>query len=160
MHAHASTGMFDLNATKITIRAMRRRRQGQLSSPVFGAKKQKCLTAHTTENWRNSIALYETVKLFDIGWIVIEKSRPEHDPKWTRLCDLLPTESSWRRHLQSKCKDHRGYAALAFKVAIFNCFSYFPKNHSVTVKSVTAAVVWMRFAADWMEQMTSFPARV
>ena len=30
-----------------------------------------------------------------IGWIVIEKSRTEHDPKFTRLYDLLPTGSSF-----------------------------------------------------------------
>ena len=35
----------------------------------------------------------KTVNRFEIGWTVGEKSRPEHDPNRSRLCDLLPTEA-------------------------------------------------------------------
>ena len=41
-------------------------------------------------------------------WAVIEKSRPEYDPKLTRLCELLPTESRLWRRFRSKYKDYLG----------------------------------------------------
>ena len=49
---------------------------------------------------------HKTVNLFRIGWTVIEKSRPEYDPKWTRLCDLLPT-----RRIAHHWGRGRGYLA-------------------------------------------------
>ena len=63
-------------------------------------------TASHNKRWSPWITLSKTVNLFEIGWTVIEKSRPEHDPKWTRLCDLLPTGSRLWHHFQSKCKHY------------------------------------------------------
>ena len=52
-----------------------------------------------SSKWRMWITISKTVNLF-----IIEKSRPKHDPKRTRLCDLLPTGSTcrWWRGLNSK----------------------------------------------------------
>ena len=47
---------------------------------------------HNSE-WRTLTIIYTTANRLEIGWVVIEKSRPERDPKLTRLCDLLPTRS-------------------------------------------------------------------
>ena len=53
--------------------------------PIFGAKKQKCMVSYHNE----ALESLFTKKLFEIGSAAIKKSRPEHDPKLTRLCDLL-----------------------------------------------------------------------
>ena len=52
--------------------------------------------------------LSKTVNLVEIDWYFIEKSRPEHDPKRTRLGALLPNRGRRWRHFRSKCKDFRG----------------------------------------------------
>ena len=65
------------------------------------------------EIWRHW--LLRVGSYFGIGWTTIEKSRPELDPKWIRLCNLLPTGSSWWwRHLRWKCKDYRGLWCVKF----------------------------------------------
>ena len=67
-----------------------------------------------------------------IGWAVIEKSRPERDPKLTRLCDFPPTACRLWRHVQSKCKDYRGLCRDTFEVASSNSLRDIKKNHFVT----------------------------
>ena len=58
------------------------------------------------KKWRTWINLSKNVT-FSKSVEPLEKSRPERDPKWTRLCDLLPAESDWWRHFQLKHKDYR-----------------------------------------------------
>ena len=64
---------------------------------------------------------------------------PEHDPKFTRLYDLLPTGSSLWRHFRSKCKDSRRLPCSKSEVASSSSFRDIQKNHFVT-----AAEVWWR----------------
>ena len=81
----------------------RKRRQVHLS-PHFGgqgAKMSKRLHKKKRSPW---ITVSKTANVFRIGWNIIEKSRSELDPKWTRLRDLVPTRSSWWRHFRWKCK--------------------------------------------------------
>ena len=52
-------------------------------APSFGgqgAKMSKILYKRKCTTW---ITVSKTVNLFRIGWTIIEKSRPEHDKKWT-----------------------------------------------------------------------------
>ena len=63
---------------------------------------------HAAQNWNIWITLSKTVNLFEIDWTIIEKSRPENDPKLTRLCDLLPSRSRLWCNFRSNCKDYRG----------------------------------------------------
>ena len=65
---------------------------------------------------------FQNCNLFRIGWTIIEKSRPEHDPKFTRLYDLLATGSSLWLHFQSKCKEYRGLPCGKFEVASSDSF--------------------------------------
>ena len=72
--------------------------------PHFGVKQQK----HLIDEMKPlTLTVSKIVNFFRIGWTVIEKSRPKHDPKWTRLCDFLATGSSWWRHFRWYCKDYR-----------------------------------------------------
>ena len=94
---------------------------GPLEPYFRGQLEQKCQIGYA---WRNEAleSVSKTVNVFRIGWTVIE-SRPERDPKWTRLCDLLPTWSSWWRHFRWKCKlTIEGYAVLNFEIASFSSF--------------------------------------
>ena len=78
---------------------MRRRRYANLS-PMFGVKEEKCLIRCISAN--------EALELrFAKQWKFSE-SRPEHDIKFTRLYDLLPTGNNLWHHFRSKCKDHEG----------------------------------------------------
>ena len=75
---------------------------------------------HNIRKWNPWFTVSKTVKFARICWTVIEKSRPEHNPNWTRCFHLLPTGGNWWRHFRWKCKDCRGlglYAVLYFKVA-------------------------------------------
>ena len=45
--------------------------------------------------WSAWITVSRAVNSFRIGWTLIEKRWSELDPKWTRLCDLVPTRSNW-----------------------------------------------------------------
>ena len=55
-----------------------------------------------------SITLSTIGNIFEVGWTIIEKSRPEHDPNWTRLCNLRPIGSSWLRQFRWGCGDLPG----------------------------------------------------
>ena len=72
---------------------MRRRRLAHWS-PIFGVNEQQCLRDCT----RESEAIESlSQNFFRIGWTITEKSQAEHEPKFTRLYDLLPIRSSsWR----------------------------------------------------------------
>ena len=74
------------NNTKIAIFLKRRRRQVHLSSVFFlggGSKAKQSIGLHNRKcsTW---ITLSISVNLFEIDGTSIEKSRAEHDPKWTR----------------------------------------------------------------------------
>ena len=69
-----------------------------------------------------------------IGWTVIAKSRPEHDPKWTRYWDLLPTGSSCWRHFRWNVN-----ALLnILKLLAFVLSEIFKENHFVTAEVAAA----------------------
>ena len=117
-------------------------------------ERQKCMSdgLHNRE-WSTWIAYSKFVNLFDIAWTVIEKLRPKHDPIWTRLCDLLPTESRCWRHLWLKYKEYLVLLGDKFWMCWHLVLSeIFQRDYFVTVKSVTAAVAWQR--------MTSFPVHM
>ena len=63
-----------------------------------------------------------------IDWTVIEKSQHEHDPKWTRLCDLLPTRSRRWRQFRLKCNYFKSYILVNLKAASFSSLKDFPKR--------------------------------
>ena len=69
--------------------------------------------------------LSKTVNLFEIDWNAFGG---KHDPKWTRLCDSLPTRRSRWRHFQSRCKTIECYVTLNFEVASSNSFRNFSKR--------------------------------
>ena len=102
------------------------------------------------QEWSTWTTLSKAVNRFKFGWPVIDKLRPEHDLKWTRLCDLLLTGSRWWRHIWSKCKDYRLLRGAKFRIVSEN----FQKDHFVTVKLAPAALALTRFAAD------SFPVMI
>ena len=77
------------------------RRHSSHSATTSGVRLQK-------RKWSPWIAVFKTVNVFRIGWTMIEKALPEHDPKLTHLYDLLPTGTSLWRHFRSKCKDCPG----------------------------------------------------
>ena len=66
------------------------------------------------KKWSPGIAVSKTANLFRIGWTVIEKSRPERDQNFTRLCDLLLIGSSLWRHFRYRCKDYRVLPCVKF----------------------------------------------
>ena len=103
--------------------ALRRRRQAQLS-PHFRSQGAKMSTWLQKSKWSPWITVSKT---FRIGWAIVEKSRPELDPKWTPLCDLLPTGSSWWRNFRWNVKTIEGYGALNFEIASFSSFQGPPK---------------------------------
>ena len=76
----------------------------------FGLESQSVEGSSTT-TW---IAVSKTVYLLRIGWTVIYKLPPKHDPKWTRSWDFLPTGSSWWRHFLWKCEGYRGLGCVKF----------------------------------------------
>ena len=92
-------------------------------APIFrgqGAKMaNRLLHKRKLSYW---ITISKTVNSFRIDWSVIEKSRREHDPKWTCLCDLLLNGSSHWRHFRGKCKTTEGYALLNFEAASISAF--------------------------------------
>ena len=109
--------------------------------PHFRAQSANMSNMLQEEQWSHWIAVSKTVNVFRISWTVIEKSWPEHDPRWARLCNLLPTRSSWWRHFRYK-KNVRiieGYATLNFDVASFSIFRDILKNHFVTAAAAEAA---------------------
>ena len=73
--------------------------------------------------WWTGITVFKTVNCFTIGWTIVEKSWPEHDPKLTRLCDLLQTGSSWWCHFRWKCKQYRGLWLVKFWTCLHLQFS-------------------------------------
>ena len=82
-----------------------RRRQHLSHISGSRSKNDKWFTKQEIRTW---ISLSKTLNLFKIVWTVIKKSRPEQDPKWTRLCVLLHTGSRLWRHFWSKYKEYRG----------------------------------------------------
>ena len=134
-------------------------------SPHFRSQGTKMSNMLHKMKWSPSITVCKIVNLSRIGWTVIEKSRPEHDPKWTRLCDLQPTGSSWWRHFQSTGKDYWGlWWVLNLEVASSRSFRDFPKRSicdgevgdgSGGVKSIcsrptvtTGSIWWRHFQWD------------
>ena len=85
--------------------------------------------------WSSWTAVSKRVNVFRIGWAVTEKLQPEHDPKWTCLCNLRPIGSSWWRHFRWKCKDY--YVLLNFEVASFSSFREILENHFVTAEAAS-----------------------
>ena len=67
--------------------------------------------------WSPWITVSKPVNFFRICWTIIEKSWPKHDPKWTYLCNLMPTESSQWRHFRWKVKTTEDYALLNFEAS-------------------------------------------
>ena len=67
---------------------------------------------------------FKNCKLLRIGWTVVDKSRPEQDPKWTRLCYLLPTRPEVAGDVISgeNVKIAEGYALLNFESATVSSF--------------------------------------
>ena len=59
--------------------------------------------------WSTWITLSKTVSLFEIGWTFIEKSRPEHNPNWTRSCDLGRPEVAGNFFTGRNVKTTEGY---------------------------------------------------
>ena len=80
------------------------------------------------------ITVSNTVNFLRICWTIIEKLPPEHGPKWTRLCDLLPTGSSWRCHFRWKCRDYRGRC----------CVKIFEVNSVINFRDIKIIISWRR----------------
>ena len=86
-----------------------------------------------------------------------EKSRPEHDPNWIRLCDVLPTGSRyWWRHFRLGVKTNGGYVVVNSEVASSSSFRYTPppkkKNNNNLMTAEAAAdmdesIKWKRIRA-------------
>ena len=112
---------------------MRRRQKAHLSS-IFWVKEQKISNGLYKKKQSPGIAVSKTVNIFRIDWTIIEKSWPEHDPKFIRLSNLLPTRSSLWRLFLWKCKTIEGYLAINFEVASSNGFRDI-KKHFVTVEA-------------------------
>ena len=74
--------------------------------PISGSRRKMSNDIQNSK-WAAWTIIYTTVNLFEIGWVIIDKLQPEHNLKFTHLCDLLPTGSRLWRHFQSKCKDYR-----------------------------------------------------
>ena len=60
---------------------------------------------------------------------MLEKSPPEYDPKWTRLCDFRRPEGRGAVVSGKNVKAIEGYAVLNLEVASFNSFRDIQENH-------------------------------
>ena len=59
----------------------------------FSGSRSKMSNDLQNSEWSAWTIVYKTVNRLEFGWSVMEKSRFEHDPRLSRLCDLLPTGS-------------------------------------------------------------------
>ena len=84
-----------------------------LSPPFSGSRSKSVYWLHKRK-WSPWITVSKTVNCFRIGWTIIEKLRCELDLKWTHLCVLLSTRSSWWRHFRWKCKDYWRLCCIKF----------------------------------------------
>ena len=94
------------------------------------------------DGWNPWITLSETVNLYEIEWTVIEQSRPEHDPTWTRLCESLSTGSRLWRHFRSN--EH--HVLVNFEVASSSCLRYIERNHFVMAVDIDDSISERAFA--------------
>ena len=102
--------------------------------PYFRGQKAKCLITYKNK-WSACTIIYKTVNLFKIGWAAVEKSRPELDPKLTRLSDLLPTGNRFNVISSLNVKTIADYVVVNFKVASYNSFRDILKNNFVTAEA-------------------------
>ena len=72
--------------------------------------------------------LLGNIKILKIGWIIIKKTQPKHDSKWTRLCYLLPTGSRWWLISSWNVKTIEGYTLINCEVASSSSYPDFPKR--------------------------------
>ena len=115
--------------------------------------------------WSSWNTLSRPVNLFEICWIVVETLRREHGPKWTRLCDLLLTWSSWWLHFQSECKSCRMLLVVKLEVPSSSSFRDVPEiNVFVTAESVAEVTFTIAYYAKYWSinvlDMTSLSASI